>query len=144
MVPMWVILAAGHCLDIARLGFSDCCFSPPGCALKPSAEGISVHPPSLAWDEVGGGGRETWPSAASWRCLGLGSPEISRSVILITDTLLRDFTWSTICLQSAQTLSWGPNIAASLPPLAPIAPTGKEVGPAEEGLQGVQGVTRVE
>jgi len=40
-------------------------------------------------------------------------------------------TWSTICLQSEQTVSCGPR-TASLP--RTTAPTGKEVGPAEEGL----------
>lgn len=38
-------------------------------------------------------------------------------------------TCSTICLQSAQTLSCGPRTAASLP-----RTTGNEVGPAEDGL----------
>ena len=75
MVAMLGILAARHCLD-ARLGFSDCCFSPAGCSCsshhQPQSR-ISGRPPR-ALDGVGGGGKGTSPSAASGPCLALESP----------------------------------------------------------------------
>ena len=89
------------------------------------------------------GGKETWPFEACAQSLGLGSPE--RGTIIVSSLMLVIMsppTWSTICRQSAHTLSWGPRRDVSLVLCAKGA-TGKEVGPAEEGLHKVGKVYKV-
>ena len=89
------------------------------------------------------GGRETWPFEACALSLGLGSPE--RGTITVPRLILVIMslpTWSTIWRQSAHTLSCGPRRDVSLV-LCANGATGKEVGPAEEGLHKVGKVGKV-